>query len=180
MERENVLEIEFIPIWDNNFVWKIIKQNEDVLKIGEFEDSDLFIVSCGRVGYDKECNLLYLKGKITENDYNLGIYNFCTLEEKKLIEEKVKAINEKYEIKKRWRAKYGNSYCYIDRTFQVSWDLEKNHFVDNKKYENGNYFETEKEALEYAEYMTKCSLGWHEKRDIGNIYENKNLLEENK
>ena len=34
----------------------------------------------------------------------------------------------------------------------------------NKKYENGNYFKTEKEAEEYAEYMKKCSLEWHEKR----------------
>jgi len=35
----------------------------------------------------------------------------------------------------------------------------------NKNYKNGNYFETEKEALEYAKYMKQKSLEWHEKRD---------------
>jgi len=32
-------------------------------------------------------------------------------------------------------------------------------------YEALNYFKTEEEALEYVEYMKKCSLKWHEKRD---------------
>ena len=29
----------------------------------------------------------------------------------------------------------------------------------------GNYFKIEQEAQEYAEYMKKCSLEWHEERD---------------
>lgn len=165
MEKENVLEIEFIPIWDNNFVWKIIKQNEDVLKIGEFEDSDLSIVSCSSVDYDKKWNVLYLKGKITEDDYNLGRYNFCTLEEKKLIEKKVKAINEKYGIKKHWRADKHDLYYFLNSLFEIQETVETRNIVDIERYQKGNYFRKKEEAEEYLEYIKKSILEWHEKRD---------------
>ena len=73
MEKEKVLEIEFQPVWDK-WAWRVVKQNEEVLK------RDNFI--------DKKIEVMY------------GIISICTAEEKALIEEKVKAINEKYGIKK--------------------------------------------------------------------------------
>lgn len=77
----------------------------------------------------------------------------------------VEKVNEKYGITKRWRAKSGNFYCYIDRNFQVSWNIESGYFIDDENYKNGNYLETETEAKKYAEYMKQKSLEWHEKRE---------------
>ena len=165
MEREDVLEIEFIKVWGNNFAWKITKQDKNIFRLGEFEDKDLGVFSYYGEMYDKESNELYLRGKYTEDTYNIGKYNFCTLEEKKLIELKVKEINEKYSIKERWRAERGGYFYYIDFLFEVEQTVETFVEGDDAIYKSGNYFETKEEAQEYAEYMKKCSLEWHEKRD---------------
>ena len=82
-----------------------------------------------------------------------------------MIEEKVKAINEKYGIKKRWRAICNGIYYCIDEFFEVTWYRDNKNIYVNKKYEKGNYFKTKEETLEYAEYMKKKSLEWHEKRE---------------
>lgn len=74
MERESVLEVEFIPIWENNFVWRITKQNEDILEIGKFVDNDLSVFSYDKVDYDLSYDILYIKGDSTKEDYKLGIY----------------------------------------------------------------------------------------------------------
>ena len=92
------------------------------------------------------------------------IINLCTEDKKREIEVKVRNINEKYGIKKRWRANFGGEYCFIDDNFSIKWDRDKEYFVDNRKYENGNYFQTTEEAEEYAEYMKKCSLEWHQRK----------------
>ncbi len=110
----------------------------------------------------KDTNYLFIRGGDEEGD---GIISICTAEEKALIEEKVRAINKKYGIRKRWRADFDGEYCFIDDNFSIKWDRDKEYFVDNRKYENGNYFQTKEEAEEYAEYIKKCSLEWHEMRD---------------
>lgn len=138
MEKEKVLEIEFQPVWDK-WAWRVVKQNEEVLK------RDNFI--------DKKIEVMY------------GIISICTAEEKALIEEKVKAINEKYGIKKRWRAEEDNEYYYIDSEFSIRSDNDNYVISDNNKYMNGNYFRTKEQAEEYAEYMRQKSLEWHEKRE---------------
>ena len=160
MEKENVLEIEFQPVWDK-WAWRITKQNEEILIRNEFIDKELNVESFRSPEFLSLKNKLFIKGSEKRLDDNISI---CNQEEKALIEDKVKAINEKYGIKKRWRAKSGNFYYFIDRQFQANWDLENGHFFDDENYKNGNYFETEKEALKYAKYMKKCSLEWHEKR----------------
>ena len=102
------------------------------------------------------------------------------------------------ETVKKWRAKYGYIYYYIDNVFEMksntyinslaNYDYEnmvervkkmhtKNNLIadskksklslseiDNKMYEALNYFKTKAEAKEYAEYIKKCSLEWHESR----------------
>ena len=91
--------------------------------------------------------------------------NICTTEEKEIIERKVKAINEKYGIKKRWRAEDDEVYFYINEHFEADWFRDNRMPGTNQNYENGNYFQTKEEAEEYAEYMKQKSLEWHEKRD---------------
>lgn len=68
------------------------------------------------------------------------------------------------ETVKKWRAKYGYIYYYIDNVFEINTYVETFSRIDNKMYEALNYFKTKAEAKEYAEYIKKCSLEWHEKR----------------
>lgn len=161
MKKETVLEIEFQPVFDK-WAWRITKQNEEILERNVFKDEELNVESFESPEFKKMESKLFIKGYAKKDDDNIQI---CTTEEKALIEIKVKSINEKYGIPKRWRANFGGEYCFIDDNFSIKWDRDKEYFVDNRKYENGNYFETKTEAEEYAEYIKKCSLEWHEKRD---------------
>lgn len=161
MEKETVLEIEFQPVWDK-WAWKITKQNEEILERNNFKDEELDVASSHSPCFEE--SFLFVKGLRRCYD---GIINICTSEEKTLIEEKVKAINEKYGIKKRWRAEKGGVYYCINEPFGITWYIDSHTDASNKKYENGNYFKTEAEALEYAEYMKQCSHEWHEKREKG-------------
>lgn len=161
MEKEIVLEIEFISVWDK-WAWRIIKQNEIIFKRGEFKDDNINVRSIYFSDFDENEEILFIKGTSKYMDDKI---NICTTEEKEIIERKVKAINEKYGIKKRWRAKDKESYYLMLTDFSIVKDGERYTTVDDKRYEFGNYLKTEEEALEYVEYMKKCSLEWHEKRD---------------
>lgn len=161
MEKENVLEIEFKELWDNDFAWKIVKQNEEILKRNEFIDKELNVESFRSPEFLSLKNKLYIRGSEKILDDNISI---CNQEEKELIEEKVKTINEKYGIKKRWRAEKYEIYYLMFPDFSVFNDKDWHSVTDNACYDFGNYFKTEAEALEYAEYMKQCSLEWHEIR----------------
>jgi hypothetical protein len=167
MEKETVLEIEFKELWNDKFAWKITKQNEEILIRNEFKDEELNVKSFESPEFRKTENKLFIRGSVKRLDDNISI---CNQEEKALIEEKVKSINEKYGIKKRWRGKYNEIYCYIDEFFEIKTVYERETEKDNERYKVGNYFEIGKEALEYAEYMKKCSLEWHEKNEIIDTY----------
>ena len=161
MEKETVLEIEFQPVFDK-WAWRITKQNVDILKRGRLRDEELKVYSVVMPRYFKKDDKLAIWGEDCDADKDI---NICSTEEKAMIEEKVKAINEKYGIKKRWRAEYGNTYYYITSIFDIVTSKEYNYEIDDECYKVGNYFETKEEALEYVKYMKKKSLEWHEKRD---------------
>ena len=164
MEKETILEIEFQPVFDK-WAWKITKQNEEILERKEFLDKELNVESFCYPEFLSLKNKLYIRGSEKSQDDNI---NICNQEENALIEDKVKAINKKYGIKKRWRAKYGYCYYYINDIFEVCSYAETFSRIDNAKYETLNYFKTGEEALEYAEYIKKCSLEWNEKRGQNN------------
>jgi len=159
MEKETVLEIEFQPVFDK-WAWKITKQNEEILERNNFKDEELNVASSHSPCFEE--SFLFVKGVSRCYD---GIINICTSEEKALIEGKVKAINEKYGIVNRWRAGNEESYYLMHSDFSVERDKEYYTVTDNKRYEFGNYLKSKEEAEEYAEYMKKCSLEWHEMRD---------------
>lgn len=161
MEKETVLEIEFQPVFDK-WAWKITKQNVDILKRGKLRDEELKVYSVVMPQYFKKDDKLAIWGKNCDADKDI---NICTSEEKALIEEKVKAINEKYGIKKRWRAKNEGWYYYIHSNYSlIVFAIDHRFADDNNRYETGNYFSTEKEAREYMEYMKQKSLEWHERK----------------
>ena len=102
MIRDNVLEIEFIPVFDK-WVWRITKQDEKVLKFGCFTDYKLGVASTSMISptFVKISNFLFLKAY----ELDKGVVNICNDEIKNQIEEKVRAVNEKYGTIKRQRAK---------------------------------------------------------------------------
>lgn len=160
MIKDTVLEIEFQPVFDV-WGWKITKQNEDILQRGKFEDINIGVYSTNIPSYDYYNCMLGIRGNNKDKD---DLINLCTEDEKREIEVKVRNINEKYGIYKKWKAKYGNSYFFIDSTFDIMEEKDINWKLDNNRYSIGNYFETKKEALEYANYMKQFSLEWHKNK----------------
>ena len=160
MEKETVLEIEFTPVFDK-WAWRIIKQNVDILKRGKLRDEELKVYSVVMPQYYKNDNKLTIWGEDYDGDNDI---NMCTTEEKTLIEEKVKAINEKYGIKKRWRANKYDRYHFLGNVFEIQESVEMGFVEDIERYRDGNYFRTKEEAEEYRDYIVKKSLEWHEKR----------------
>lgn len=161
MEKETVLEIEFQPVWDK-WAWRITKQNEDILKKGTFEDKGIGVYSYNYPSYNYYNCTLGIRGNNNDKD---NLINLCTEDEKREIEVKVRNINKKYGIPKRWRAENDEVYYYINEHFEADWFRDNRMPGTNQNYENGNYFQTKEEAEEYAEYMKQKSLEWHEKRD---------------
>ena len=163
MEREDVLELKIIDtlITEDGIDYIICKlsQNTEVLKRGVNTE---YSKSFEYPGWDIRNKQLYTLGVIKEYD-NLPFA--APTSDIELLKEKVRAINEKYGTKKRWRAKRSGYYFYTDFQFKTDWTVEAFSEEDDISYNLGNYFETKQEAQEYAEYMKKRSLEWHEKRD---------------
>ena len=163
MEREDVLELKIVDtlITEDGIDYIICKlsQNTEVLKRGLNTE---YSKSFEYPGWNIRKKRLYTLGVVKKYD-NLPFA--VPTSDIELLKEKVKAINEKYVIKKRWRAKRGGYFYYIDFLFEPERTIETFVEGDDAIYKSGNYFETKEEALEYAEYMKKCSLEWHEKRD---------------
>lgn len=146
MEKETVLEIEFQPVWDK-WAWKVTKNKLDP----GFEFEYL---------KNSNANIIRLNfGFVIDDRYLIND------SEKEKLEKSIKAINEKYGIKKRWRAENEGYYYYIHSDYFLTvFAIDHRFTEDNNRYEAGNYFNTEKEAKEYKEYMKKCSLEWHERK----------------
>lgn len=155
MEKETVLEIEVKEVWDNKFAWRVTKNKLHELGIP---------IQRG-VGNYTIINLNDDDDDNYDDDYIINTNNLIKEQIKNKLENFVKQINEKYGIKKRWRAENDEVYYYINEHFEADWFRDNRMPGTNKNHENGNYFQTKQEALEYAEYMKKCSLEWHEKRD---------------
>lgn len=160
MIKESVLEIEFQPIFDK-WGWRIIKQNEDILKRNKFEDKNIGVYSVYFPQYSYSECILNIRGNVEEKD---NLINICTDVEKREIEVKVRNINEKYGIIKRWRASEEDYYYYITDTLDIKSSKDFYSVYSNERYKLGNYFKTEVEAEEYLNYIKKCLINWHRKR----------------
>ena len=163
MKREDVLELKIIDtlIIEDGVGYIICKlsQNTEVLKRGVNTE---YSKSFEYPGWDIRKKRLYTLGVVEKYD-NLPFA--VPTSDIELLKEKAKAINEKYGIKKRWRAERGEEYYYINFQLKILFDEEDFAEIDEERYDIGNYFETKREAQEYAEYIKKRSLEWHEKRD---------------
>lgn len=149
MEKEKVLEVEFQEVFDK-VAWRIAYQNEEILDRG-FKDYDLKVMAEDAPEYYDD--ILWLRGYNKRYDNRV---NLSTKEEAEIIKQKVDAINEKYGIPKRWRAKEGDEYWYIHMSSELNCfpDREGDHaplgsnpFRHENRYNHGNYFRTREEAL---------------------------------
>lgn len=155
MEKETVLEIEFQPIWDK-WAWRVTKNK---IKGGKIEDNEI------ETSIYIDCNNFANIDLDKEDSYLINTNFLINKAMKDRLEYIVKAINEKYGTMKRWRAKNGYCYYFINNLFSVKKINDYDYDIDKDHYKIGNYFKTEEEAEEYAEHMKKCSIEWHEKRD---------------
>lgn len=146
MEKETVLEIEFQPVWDK-WAWKVTKNKLDPgFEFECLENSNANII--------RVCFEFYV-----DENYLLSAF------EKEKLEKLIKAINEKYGIKRRWRANKYEHYHFLGNVFEICESTEMGFVEDIERYQDGNYFRTKEEAEEYRDYIVKKSLEWHEKRD---------------
>lgn len=153
--KENVLEIKFERVFDK-WGMRITYQNFDILERGIFIDSDIKISSNYNLWYNKFDNWLYILGKNIEKDDIIAI---VTDEEKEIIENKVKLINEKYGIEKRWRAKEGDIYFFIlNGMFTIGKVREDGTYIHNTRYKLGNYFKTKELAEEKVKEIKELLL----------------------
>lgn len=155
MEVENVLEVECQEVFDKVAV-RIKYQNEEVLKRSKFKDEEIGVRSASYPDFNSKD--LYIRGCDYDEDNHFDI---VSKEKAKKIKEKVRKINEKYGIRKRWRAKKGDKYFCISRhrgKFVIYEWVDERDSVDNGGYISNNYFQTREEAekaLEKIEQIFK-------------------------
>ena len=152
MEKETVLEIEFKQVWDK-WVWRITKQDTDVLKRFDFKDTEINVISYVYPCFNKSKGMLLIRGSAKKLDDCVQI---CTEEEKTIIEEKVKAINEKYGKPKRWRAEEGGWYYSVNISGRILRIRDGRTMFDDDNYNFSNYFQTEEQAEKARELQKKA------------------------
>ncbi len=148
MNKEKVLEIKITKINDDWSVGEIVYQNTDILRRGTFYDDELNISSHKQP--DLKTNKLYIWGEREYADNEIfRIPNFRI----EFLVERIEKLNEKYGVKKRWKAIKECEYYYIDKsdiTYQLDifCTIEYNTERDQENYTIGNYFKTYEEAEE--------------------------------
>lgn len=113
MERKNVLELKIVKMNDEYSACTITKQDDDVIKRGEFEfiaSNGLQIISSGFPEYSNVLSkILIIKGINRSRDNEIAI---ILNKDVPFIEKAVKELNKKYSIVKRWRARKGEKYYF--------------------------------------------------------------------
>ena len=162
MEKEKVLEIETQEVFDKVAV-RIKHLNDDFFGDGLLkEDVEKYKCSFIESPIDLEERIIWLYDDIYLSNNN--IYCYCE-ETINKIKEFVDYVNEEYGIPKRWRAEEGENYYSIAGVDVIKIDSENLVELDNRRYELGNYFQTEEEAQkiinskEWQEFWAKVRAG---------------------
>ena len=147
MEKENVLEFEIIKTNDFGIIG-MLKQNTNILKRNT--DTE-YSRSYNFPSWDFINKKLYTYG---DKKYDNLIFT-VPREDIALFLDKINCINEKYGIPKRWRAKEGEEYYFLDGKCEIWNTYEEKKKIDNTFFEIGNYFKTEEEAQKIKEELDK-------------------------
>lgn len=92
----------------------------------------------------------------------------ATVEEKQLLfdnltEQGLRWNAEEKKVEKiRWRAEYGEEYCYVGNRGIIMVDKEDGHCADENRHEFGNYFRTKEQAEKAAELVKDTLKKFHE------------------
>ncbi|MDD7411012.1 hypothetical protein [Fusobacterium gastrosuis] len=153
MEKEKVLEIEFMQVWDK-WAWKFVKNNtKDIIYSSVDKTNTLTIVN----------GVLFTV--INDNKTNINEFDMLNDYSKTKLEEFVNEINERYGIPKRWRAIEYSEYYFLGSHMNILSNYEHYDIIDNERYELGNYFKTKEEAKkvanskEWKEFWAKVRAG---------------------
>ncbi|WP_433948739.1 hypothetical protein [Fusobacterium necrophorum] len=146
MEKQTVLEIEFIPVWDK-WAWRIKKIE---LEAGE-ETNEICEVFSTTI---KKIDGVWRIG----GNGNPTFYEnmLITSEAKHVLELIEKGINEKYGKPKRWRAEEGGWYYSVNISGRILRIRDGRTMFDDDNYNFSNYFQTEEQAEKARELQKKA------------------------
>lgn len=145
MEKETVLEIEFIQVWDK-WAWRMTKiELPRGVEINEIDEGISIIIE--RID---DFWRIYEKDR-----YMLDENTLITSETKHVFEIMIKAINKKYGKPKRWRAERNGGYYCINDYGIIYYTTDDYVSADNDRYEIGNYFKTQEQAKKALERVKK-------------------------
>lgn len=159
MEKEEVLKLEYTKINDDYTVATITYQNDNVLKRNHFNDYELGVKSF--VNPEFVYPNLYVRGYKTESD-NRPI--LIPNEHVEFVKEKVRKLNEKYGVVKKWRPKIDDKYYYISlgSTNSINYNVWDNTLYENLCLEKNLIFKTKEEAHFVANKMLENIDKWRE------------------
>ena len=151
MEKETVLEIEFMPVWDK-WAWRITENELFNLRDGlqEYENKTLQLKL--KKGYES-CFFMY--NNVTDNYEETPNCILLYEREKERLEKFIERVNEKYGKPKRWRAERNRGYYYINDYGIIYYTTDDYVSADNDRYEIGNYFKTQEQAKKALERVKK-------------------------
>lgn len=143
MEKETVLEIEFMPVWDK-WAWRITKWTLEVDEVFPFLNNVF-----RKYGLNFYFHLHILEEPISQDEL---ISDYV----KKSMEKGIKIINEKYGKPKRWRAERNGGYYCINDYGIIYYTTDDYVSEDNDRYALGNYFQTREQAEKALERVKKA------------------------
>lgn len=164
MEKEEVLKLEYLKINDDYTIATITYQNDDILKREYFDDDKLEVVSTRQPEF--EYPFLFVRGYKTELDNKPII---IPNEDLQFVKEKVKKINEKYGIAKKWYPDIDDRYYYISfgSTNSINYSIWGNTLYENRYLKKNLIFKTKEEAQFVANKMLENIDKWQEEYQKG-------------
>lgn len=140
----------------------IVSKMNEILLVDRHSFDDRFLRSFVNIKED---------GSFCKSSYSLWNdlhdWRLATDEEKQLLFDKMKEQglrwnDEEKRVEKRWRAKEGYGYFYIDSQGLKIAKNEECKFVDEDRFAFGNYFRTKEQAEETARRMQEVLRKYHE------------------
>lgn len=148
MEKENVLEIEFLPVWDK-WAWKISKNKIENNHLKDLDiNTEIWVDQILKATVDL----------FKDDSFLIDTDSLINDEMKKRLENIVEKINEKYSTPKLWRANKGEFYYYFNMLGQTGEEIESKSRFNDICYDSGNYFKTREEAEKYQDKTKEMLL----------------------
>ena len=148
MEKENVIEIEFLPVWDK-WAWKISKNKIENNHLKDLDiNTELWVDPTLKATVDL----------FEDDSFLINTDSLINDKMKERLENIVEKINEKYGTPKRWRANKGEFYYYFNMLGQTGEEIESQSRFNDICYDSGNYFKTREEAEKYRDKIKEMLL----------------------